>query len=62
MDDNDDKDKDKSKNTQGQSAADQEVFEEFKRAMENKVIPEIVATVEKRRLAAAKNRSKQLKC
>ena len=35
---------------------------DFKRAMTSNVIPEIVKKIEKRRLAAAVSRSKQLKC
>lgn len=41
---------------------DPEKLADFKRAMTNDIIPIIVKKVEKRRLAAAKNRHKQLKC
>lgn len=39
----------------------EEEIREFKRIMEDEVIPRIALTVEKRRSAAAKSRRKQLK-
>jgi len=38
-----------------------EVIKDFMAAMTNKVIPEIVKTIEERRLAAAETRLKQLR-
>ncbi|MRR50428.1 MAG: hypothetical protein EG825_05865 [Rhodocyclaceae bacterium] len=39
-----------------------DTFADFKRAMDQEVIPEIVRVVEERRLAAAESRHWQLKC
>ena len=39
-----------------------DVLKEFNTAMNDTVIPEIVKTIEDRRLAAAETRLKQLKC
>lgn len=46
----------------GLTAVDPDQLEEFKRAMNEEVIPEIVRTVEERRLRAAESRLWQLKC
>lgn len=45
----------------GSRLVQDEEIKEYKRIMEEQVIPKIVETVEKRRLAAAKCRLKQLK-
>lgn len=47
---------------EGMKPVNPEIFKEFKRRMEEVIIPEINDIVEKRRLAAAKGRNKQLKC
>lgn len=56
------KDKASLSNIKGLVAVDPKKLANFKLAMTNEVIPAIVKKVEKRRLAAAKNRHKQLKC
>lgn len=47
---------------EGFEAVDPEALADFKRAMTDEVIPEIVEVVEERRLAAAESRHWQLKC
>ncbi len=46
----------------GLTAVNLEALADFKRAMTEEVIPEIVRVVEERRLAAAESRHWQLKC
>ena len=46
----------------GLTPVDKNELAEFKRAMTEEVIPEIVRVVEERRLGAAKSRLWQLKC
>ena len=46
---------------EGLTPVDEEVTEEFRRAMTDEVIPEIEKVVEERRLLAAHTRQKQLK-
>lgn len=41
---------------------DPQTIAEFKRAMDDEVIPEIARVVEERRLLAAESRKRQLKC
>lgn len=41
---------------------DPETIVEFRRAMNDEVIPEIVRVVEERRMRAAESRKRQLKC
>lgn len=57
-------DEDESKLTEipGSRPVKDEEIMEYKRIMEEEVIPDIAKAVEKRRLAAAKSRLKQLKC
>ncbi len=57
-----DNDQQKLSEIPGSRLVKDEEIREYKRIMEEEVIPEIAATVEKRRLAAAKSRLKQLKC
>jgi hypothetical protein len=47
---------------EGLTPVDAAALEDFKRAMTDEVIPEIVRVVEERRLLAAKSRHWQLKC
>ena len=47
---------------QGLTKVDPQHLAEFKRAMTEEVIPEIVKIVEERRLQAAESRQRQLKC
>lgn len=47
---------------QGLTGVDPQQLAEFKRAMTEEVIPEIVKVVEERRLQAAESRQWQLKC
>ena len=47
---------------QGLTKVDPQQLAEFKRAMTEEVIPEIVKIVEERRLQAAESRQRQLKC
>lgn len=47
---------------EGLKSIDPNQLEEFKHAMAEDVIPEIVKIVEERRLLAASNRNWQLKC
>jgi hypothetical protein len=64
----DSKDKDDTKETglfaqiEGLTTVDPAALEDFKRAMTDRVIPEIVRVVEERRLLAAESRRRQLKC
>lgn len=46
----------------GLTPVDPNALDDFKRAMTEDVIPEIVRVVEERRLGAAKSRHWQLKC
>jgi hypothetical protein len=46
---------------EGLRSVDPEALEDFEQAMTDKVIPEIVRTVEKRRMCAAESRELQLK-
>lgn len=57
-------DKNESASTEivGSRPVKDEEIREFRRIMEEQVIPKIAETVEKRRLASAKSRRKQLKC
>jgi hypothetical protein len=47
---------------EGLTTIDPKALEEFKRAMTEEVIPEIVRVVEERRMLAAESREWQLKC
>lgn len=47
---------------EGLTPVDPAVFESFKQAMTQDVIPEIVRVVEERRMRAAESRHCQLKC
>jgi hypothetical protein len=47
---------------EGLTEVDAAALDDFKRAMTDEVIPEIVRVVEERRLLAAKSRHWQLKC
>ena len=47
---------------EGLTAVDPKALEDFKRAMTDEVIPEIVRVVEERRMLAAESRQWQLKC
>jgi hypothetical protein len=47
---------------EGLTQVDPAALEEFQRAMTEDVIPEIVQTVEERRMLAAESRHWQLKC
>ncbi|MGD0486395.1 MAG: hypothetical protein ABSB94_04320 [Syntrophorhabdales bacterium] len=46
---------------EGLGSVDPEALEDFERTMTDEVIPEIVRTVEKRRMCAAESRQLQLK-
>lgn len=58
----DEKEKDVFDVIEGLQAVDPNAFEDFKRAMTDEVIPEIVRAVEERRMLAAESREWQLKC
>jgi hypothetical protein len=47
---------------EGLTSVDPDELADFEEAMNDKVIPEIVKVVEKRRMLAAKSRQWQLKC
>jgi len=47
---------------EGLTEVDPSALEEFKRAMTQEIIPEIVRVVEERRMLAAESRHWQLKC
>ena len=47
---------------EGLTPVDEAALADFKRAMTDEVIPEIVRVVEERRMLAAKSRHWQLKC
>ena len=47
---------------EGLTQVDPQRFQDFKRLMNDEVIPEIVKVVEERRLRAAESRQWQLKC
>lgn len=58
----DNKEKSVFDDVEGLTPIDPNAFADFKRAMTEEVIPEIVRVVEERRLAAAESRHWQLKC
>lgn len=57
-----DKNEPASTEIEGSRPVKDEEIQEFRRIMEEQVIPKIAETVEKRRLASARSRRKQLKC
>jgi hypothetical protein len=63
MDDEDNEKKEAVSNVvQGLVPIDPAVLNDFLREMNEEVIPEIVKAIEERRLLAAENRHRQLKC
>jgi hypothetical protein len=63
MDDEDNEKKEAVSNVvQGLVPIDPAVLNDFLREMNEEVIPEIVKAIEERRLLAAENRQRQLKC